>query len=271
MLDPLIALFCANGNINDNSSMSLVIRALKRLAIKFNCAILIVHHTRKGGDAGSAEAISGASSIVNHSRRTIMPVAITMEEAIKLGVPSSERWRYFKLVDAKSNLAPRGVDPQFYRLHSVELPNREPPTYPFGDNVQAIVRVQLPQGNAPASSDDVKIRDAIIGLVDRGKLIEGKWYPYSPTSAGAGSDRKLLEDAIEAAQAATVNRQWAADDLRAVVQHAIKSMQKDGILVSQSMKDLMEDPGRFRKGRGLQVDHSLITSGGADVAGTKAA
>ena len=54
------------------------------------------------------------------------------------GVLPSERWRYFKLVDAKSNLAPRSADSPWYQLHSVELPNAEPPIYPLGDNVQAI-------------------------------------------------------------------------------------------------------------------------------------
>jgi hypothetical protein len=46
VLDPLVAL-CASGNMNDNPSMSLVMRKLKALAIEFNCAVLVVHHTRK--------------------------------------------------------------------------------------------------------------------------------------------------------------------------------------------------------------------------------
>jgi RecA-family ATPase len=55
--------------MNDNAVMALVSQELKRLAAKFDCAILINHHTRKGSkgsdSAGEAEEISGASSIVN--------------------------------------------------------------------------------------------------------------------------------------------------------------------------------------------------------------
>ena len=159
ILDPLVA-FCGGGNMNDNAVMALVIRELKRLAAKFDCAVLIVHHTRKGGDDSvDAEAISGAAAIVNLARRAIMPVTDDGEEAKKFGVLPSERFRYFKLVDAKSNFAPRSADSPWYQLHSVELPNPEPPLYPFGDNVQAITRVHLPLlNNAAATADDQKIR-----------------------------------------------------------------------------------------------------------------
>ncbi len=44
VLDPLVAL-CGGGNMNDNAAMALVMRALKRLASKFDCAILLLHHT----------------------------------------------------------------------------------------------------------------------------------------------------------------------------------------------------------------------------------
>jgi AAA domain len=46
ILDPLVA-FCGGGNMNDNAVMAQVIRELKRLATKFDCAISVVHHTRK--------------------------------------------------------------------------------------------------------------------------------------------------------------------------------------------------------------------------------
>jgi hypothetical protein len=271
VLDPLVAL-CSNGNMNDNSSMSMVMRELKRLAIKFDCAILIVHHTRKGGEAGSAEAISGAASIVNLSRRAIMPVGITAAEADKLRVTSEERWRYFKLIDAKTNLAPRGSDPPIYRLHSINLQNAEPPIYPYGDNVQAVVRVQLPvQSRAAGSTEEDKIRQTIIDVVDRRKLIDGKSYPYSPTSSGADNARDLLPDAIAAARSAIAPREIPPGDLEAAVKETIKSLMKEGILVSDNIKDLIPEPGRFRRGRGLRVDHSRISKGGSNADDAKTA
>ena len=114
VLDPLVT-FCGGGNMNDNSVMSQVMRELKRMAAKFDCAILIVHHTRKsadkkGTDDGNAEAVSGAAAIVNLARRAIMPVPMAKDEAVENGVSPLQRFRYFKLVDAKSNFAPRATD-----------------------------------------------------------------------------------------------------------------------------------------------------------------
>jgi hypothetical protein len=141
VIDPLIAL-CGGGNVNDNAAMALVMREIKRLAIKFDCSILIVHHTSKSGEPGSALAISGASAIKDLARSARMPVTMTMAEATTFAILPSERTQYFKLVDAKANLAPRSDD-TWYKLESQELPNAEPPTYPNGDRVQAVVRVQL--------------------------------------------------------------------------------------------------------------------------------
>lgn len=252
MLDPLVA-FCGGGNMNDNTVMSLVMRELKRLAAKFNCAILVVHHTRKGGDAGNAESISGAAAIVNLARRAIMPVPMAVDETKQFGVLPSERLSYFKLVDAKSNLAPRSADSPWYQLHSVELPNPEPPLYPHGDNVQAVTREDLPlPNNAAVTEDDQKIRRAILDLVDRGKMIDGQSYPYSPSLAGAQNTRSLLDDAAAAVANATAPRQLPPGDLKAVAERAIAKMKEEGWLVEEQISNA----GRFRRGRALRVGRS---------------
>jgi hypothetical protein len=250
ILDPLIA-FCGGGNMNDNALMALLVRELKGLAAKFDCAMMIVHHTRKGADGGNAEAVSGAAAIVNLARRAIMPVPMSKDEARELSVLPSEQPRYFKLVDAKSNFALRSANSPWFRLHSVELFNAEPPIYPFGDNVQAIVRVNLPVASTVVTTEDQKMRSAILELVDRGKAIDGKHYPYSPDDKGARNERSLLDDAVAAVRATTAIRQWSPGDLEAVVKNLIKKMKSDGSLLVKDMKELVSEPGRFRKGRGL--------------------
>jgi hypothetical protein len=269
ILDPLVA-FCGGGNMNDNAVMSLVIQELKRLAAKFDCAVLIVHHTRKGGDVGNAESISGAAATVNLARRAIMPVPMAEDEAKRFGVLPSERFRYFKVVDAKSNLAPRSADSPWYRLHSVELPNPEPPLYPFGDNVQAVTREYLPlQNNAPAADDDLKVKRALLALIARGKMIDGQSYPYSPSLAGAQNARELLDDAMAVVAKATASRELGPADLEAVTKRAIETMKNDGWLIEGDMTDLSSKPGRFRRGRGLTVDKAHAPQ--ADIANQGAA
>lgn len=253
VLDPLVS-FCAGGNMNDNAVMSSVMRKFKEIAAQYECAVLIVHHTRKGGDAGNVETISGAAAITNLARRAIMPAPLTDADCTKLAILPSERSQYFKLVDAKSNLVPRAADSPLYRLHGVELPNPEPPLYPHGDNVQAITRVVLPiQPSGTATADDMKIEAAILEVVDRRKMIDGQAYPYSPSLAGATNERALLPDAVAAVANATAPRCWAPGDLEAVIKAAINKMQADGRLVVEAMAKLMPKPGRFRKARGLKA------------------
>src|SRR5208282_808319 len=133
LLKPCSLIFSCS--IRSLRSAAAVTRELKRLATESNCAVLIIHHTRKGGEKDNVEAISGSAAMVNLARRALMLMPMTGDEAKKFGVLPSEQWRYFKLVDAKSNFAPRSADSPWYRLHSVELPNAEAPVYPFGDNV----------------------------------------------------------------------------------------------------------------------------------------
>ena len=247
VLDPLVS-FCAGGNINDNAVMSLVMRKLKEIAARYECAVLIVHHTRKGGDAGNVEAISGAASITNLARRAIMPTQLSEKDLKDLTAQPSERFQYFKLADAKSNLAPRAVDAPVYRLVNVELPNPEPPLYPSGDNVQAITRVVLPT-QPIADPNELKIQLAIMELVDEGKEIDGQAYPYSPSLAGAKNKRALLPDAMKAAEKATAPRQWLPGDLEAAVKAAVDKMLSDGRLVDEAMPK----SSRFRRGRGLRA------------------
>jgi hypothetical protein len=99
----------------------------------------------------------------------------------------------------------------------------------------------------------MKIEAAILDLVDRGKEIDGQFYPYSPSPAGANNEPALMPDATAAVANATAPRHWAPGDLEAVIKTAISKMQADGRLVVEDMGDLMLKPGRFRRARGLKA------------------
>ena len=98
-----------------------------------------------------------------------MVVPMVKEEAKVFGILPSEHRAYFKVVSAKSNLAPPSADCPWYKLESITLPNPEPPTYPKGDNVQAVVRVSLSSLKQLSDPDDQKIKKAILDVVDQGK------------------------------------------------------------------------------------------------------
>ena len=108
---------------------------------------------------------------------------------------------------------------------------------------------------APPTADDQKIQDAILDLVDHGKMIDGQSYPYSPSLAGAKNERSLLDDAMAAVTNATAPQQWHLWTLRAIIQRTITQMTKDGRC---STKQITK--GRFRNGRALRVNRSRISA-----------
>ena len=259
ILDPLIP-FCGGGNINDNAVIGQVMGALKRLANKFNCSILILHHTNKHGEQGSAGAVSGAAALVNLARSVISVMPMTKDDASKFGVLPSESWRFFRLITSKANLAPPAGDADWYKFESVALPNAQPPDYPHGDNVQAVTRVNLSAALRKADPDEQKIRRAILDVVDAGKVIGGQRVPYSPSKSGASNARSLFPDAVAAAECASLSRTWDRRDLRAVVERIIDALTKEGALVKGTIKS-----GQHRQRQGSQCRMELYAmAGGAD-------
>jgi KaiC/GvpD/RAD55 family RecA-like ATPase len=249
VIDPLVN-FCGGGNMNDNAVMAQVMRTLKQFAAKYDCAVMVVHHTRKGGDLSNQEAVSGAATIVNLSRRTLQTIPMTEREAKELGVLPSDQWRYFKVVATKSNLSPRSDHAPWYELASVALNNPETPTYPTGDRRQAVVRANLsPANNVQLTVDDKVIRRAILDVVEKGKMIDGQSYPYSPNVTGQKNQRAIRDDAMAAIRQATPHHQWHPGDLRAVVSRSIKRMLAEGWLLDEEI-----EKGRFRGCRALKVD-----------------
>jgi hypothetical protein len=160
---------------------------LKRLARRHECAFLIVHHTRKDGDLTNTDAIGGASAIVNQARVALLIARMTKDEAKNFpAVLSSQLWRYFRVVDAKTNLSPPSADTHWYQIISHDLANAEPPTYPHGDGVQVVDEIELVQLNtspvASSTNDAAKPANcrSIIGM--RQSLIRP-----SPTRSSIGS------------------------------------------------------------------------------------
>jgi hypothetical protein len=223
-------------------------RELRKVGLKYKCSILIVLHTRKGGDLTTADAISGASAIKDLARRAIMPVTMTDEEAKTFGILPSERRQYFKLVDAKSNLAPLSGE-TWYKLENQELPNAEPPTFVRGDGVQAVVRENLTPSKTSSAGgpEQLSIRFEILKLIDRGITIDGETIPYSPNSTGKNKMRAILDEAMAAVKRVSGDRQYSPSDLRAVAERELEALKHEGWVVVEPIAK-----GRFRRTQGLR-------------------
>jgi hypothetical protein len=126
---------------NSNPHMVKAAAAWRRVARATGCAVLLVHHVRKG-DATSIDAARGAKALTDSARVGLLLTTMTAAEADGFGIPVDDRHQYVRLDDVKRNMAPAGRA-AWFQLAQVALGNSSP-GYPNGDNVAAIAAWQPP-------------------------------------------------------------------------------------------------------------------------------
>ncbi len=120
VIDPFVSSHQASEN--DNGAIDLVAKEWARLADRCNCAIELVHHTRKtNGEEATTESGRGASALLAAARSG--RVLNKMSDAMKAeaGVQDDPA-TYFAITRDKANLAPVG-DRVWRRMASVHLAN----------------------------------------------------------------------------------------------------------------------------------------------------
>lgn len=100
--------------------------------------MIIAHHVAKGRDPLAAESAMGAMSFVNLARVALNIDTLPEDKAWTVGLPTWEAKSVFRVIGTKANYTPVKSEDDWFRLISVEVPNAEPPTYPFGDNVGVV-------------------------------------------------------------------------------------------------------------------------------------
>jgi hypothetical protein len=127
---------------------------LKSIADELDCAIVIIAHTRKGGDVDlqGAEITAGAAAITNLMRGVVTLRTPADKVCREIGVMLGDEKNIREIVSAKANLAPLS-DRQFFRLEGVRVANgtAEYPdddwvavAEPFKPRTAAIVAAQIP-------------------------------------------------------------------------------------------------------------------------------
>lgn len=192
VIDPFVSSHQASEN--DNGAIDLVAKEYARLADRCNCAIELVHHTRKtNGEEATTESGRGASALLAAARSG--RVLNKMSDAMKAeaGVQDDPA-TYFAITRDKANLAPVG-ERVWRRMASVHLAN--------GDSVGVAEVWEWPD-----TFDGVSVDDLL--LVQR--ALDGKARRYSDQAgenwAGvivaevlgldATADRKRIKKMIEA-------------------------------------------------------------------------
>jgi hypothetical protein len=204
--------FVRSHRLDENSNVEIdqAVAAWSTVADRLGCAVLLLHHARKGPGVGDIEASRGAKALTDGARVGMVLVAMTEDEAKALGVEADDREALVRLVSAKANLAPRSQDTAWLKLESVALRNSNT-VYTRGDDVQAVVTwsppgvfdgFDLPRVHA--------VLDAIIAGHEPGVL-------FSKSRQG-GSERWVGQVLMTVggrgeAQAKEIIKQWLASGL----------------------------------------------------------
>lgn len=160
---------------NDNKHVDFVMDLFAKIAHEANCAVLLVHHTRKGFVSGEADSIRGGSAMSSAARVALTLQGMTAEEAQRMNVPEAERLSLVRIDNAKANLAPRSEKAEWIKLEGIRLENGDD-EYPDGDYVQAVTIWEPPN---PWDGIGEKTSE-ILDRIERGYVREdGSVEPYT--------------------------------------------------------------------------------------------
>jgi hypothetical protein len=176
---------------NSNPDMVKAAAAWRRIARATNCAVLLVHHVRKGA-VTDIDAARGAKALTDSARVGLILSPMSADEAEEFRIPELERWAYVRLDDAKVNLAPKAAKARWFRLEQVELGNGTD-AYPKGDKVAAMAVWTPPTPEAEATPQQLNEVLDIINEPPAGWL-------YSPTRQGRNNTRwagQVLVDQLD--------------------------------------------------------------------------
>tara|TARA_B110000046_G_scaffold73521_1_gene81378 strand:- start:587 stop:2488 length:1902 start_codon:yes stop_codon:yes gene_type:complete len=162
MVDPFVSTHDVNEN--DNQQVDAVVKAWSMIADKANCAIELVHHTRKAqpnSRGGSFDDARGASALTDAARHVRRLMRMSPDEARTAGIDENQAWRYTREADSKDNLAPPSLDDSWRQMRSIDLPN--------GDNVGVVEAWAWPD-----AFSDVDVRDLgrVKNIVSEGEYRE---------------------------------------------------------------------------------------------------
>jgi hypothetical protein len=175
VVDPFVSSHAVSEN--DNAAMDLVVKQWGKVAEAGNCAIHLVHHTRKmSGDVEvTAESSRGAKALTDGCRSVRAINRMTREEGARAGV--SNYRLHFRTYNDKANLAPPAEQSEWYRLESISLGNGgDDPS----DEVGVVTTWSWPDPFDDVSASDLtKVQAKIRAGEWRESVQAGNWAGYA--------------------------------------------------------------------------------------------
>lgn len=126
IVDPFVS--CHEVPENDNGAIDRVTKTWARIAEAANCGVELVHHVRKAGSGQTTYTVEdarGGSALIGAVRSARVLNVMSPEEAEPAGIAATDRRRFFRVDDGKSNMAPPVERAEWRELVSVGLGNED--------------------------------------------------------------------------------------------------------------------------------------------------
>ena len=129
VVDPFIE--CHGLDENSNVEVKAAAAMFRDIAQATDCAVHLVHHTRKPpigsgeGHVGNPDSARGGSALIGLARVAHTLFSMTKNDADRLGVDEAARWRHLRMDIAKSNYSAPGSGPTWFRREAVVIANGE--------------------------------------------------------------------------------------------------------------------------------------------------
>ena len=109
VIDPFVQVHTVSENVNEEIEQ--VMMALREISVRANCALHLVHHTRKppagtAHQAGDIFAVRGGGAIVGDAHFVFTLADMGQADGEVLGVADADRKKFIRLDDAKGKVAP---------------------------------------------------------------------------------------------------------------------------------------------------------------------
>ena len=206
IIDPFVSSHSVSEN--DNGAIDKVVKEWAHIAHAANCAIELVHHSKKmNGQEATSDSARGASSLVAAARSVRVLNQMTKKQAEEAGEETHRG--IFSVVDDKNNLAPPAGAEDWFKIVNVRLDN--------GDDVGVVTKWRW--ADPMAGIGDTKllaVQQAVDGKNLRENCQAKDWVGHAIASV-LGLD---LTNAINKSKVKRLIKAWVSSGALVVTQVA---------------------------------------------------
>ena len=212
----------------DNGAIDTVSRIWVRIARETRCSVELYHHLRKSSGAEpTVDDFRGAGALIPAVRSARLLATMTQEEAERAG--QAERYRFFRVIDCKKNMAARSSDTPWREIVAMDLRNGkdgEP-----SDHVATLAPWRAPIASDAATVEDIEAIKA--------KIRAGRWR-----------ENEQASDWVGVAVADVLGLDLRDQSARRQVKAAIGEWVKQGVLRRAEGKDHRRNTRTFIEAAG---------------------